>query len=444
MSGALCLTILSSLLCDCQTGGKMLATKILKKAALVGSLTSFVLCIALSIGGLSALSQEPDRFKVADLHGHDLFDDYPPTVCVLKALLGAEYERIKQDEYQGGYQASGFDWETPDDRGLAGGVVESHCNYENQDMRILWVHRRGSIVVGIKRGANKIDFFTNDPRCKSAPAPVLLAFAKQSSAGEPQITWHAPSGNALQFAASCDNAKVERELKLYLDAQAGASCQLSNLKNINTSQWPYFVKPAHGANRAYLLKQPSSRAPAKTAGLAYLIPGDLVQVATTGDLEVKPVAGCLCAFYQAAGGTKTMGWINQRELTIVPETAGEAFFKEFDTIAGAPQWFEETKEICNYPGASTDKKVFDTISLTRNGTSLNIGIGRKDADELNIDLHIKGSRFASDEEGGTRLYLFNNAMFLDMDDSRQNPRGIYYPVIESHSSTKSPAKSKRQ
>lgn len=424
----------------------MLVAKALRKASLVGSLSSFGLCLSLSFGALTQVMATPveaDRFAVADLHSHDLFDDYPPTVCALKALLGAsEYERIKKDEYQGGYEASGFDWETPDETGLAGGVTESHCNHDNQDKRILWVHRRGSIVVGIKRGANKIDFFTNDGRCKSKPAPVLLLFAKQTSAGAPQITWHAPAADSLQFAAACDKAKVDRELKLYLDAQAGTSCQLSNLKNINTSQWPYFVRPVHGANRAYLLKQPSSRAPKRTAGLAYLIPGDLVQVVTTADAEVKPVAGCMCAFYQATSGTQTMGWINQRELIMVPEVPDEDFAKELATASGAPAWFEKTKEIPNYPGSSTDQKVFDTISLTKKEATLNLNIERKDAAAMNFDLRSRGSRFAGNlAEGGTRLYLFNNALFLDMNEPNQNPRGIYYPV-ESYTPTKSQTKSK--
>lgn len=384
----------------------------------------------------TATATTPDVFPIEDLKRFrtDLGDFYPLTVCALKSLLGPEYEAMRKRAYEGGLTSYRAEWEkeAPEE----GSVVDVYRHYQNSGNHVLWFHRSGAVVVGIRTADNKLLAFTNDGRRASDPPRAIRAWIEEGQADGLKVKWVRPSSDALQFPEQCRQEKLASELERYRLAKEGKSCDVKNLANLSFGQRPYLVLPPAGEN-AELLSSPYEAPAGKHP---YLIAGDLVQVMQT-DWKVTAINDRVCVFYRGAKNRLSLGWVAGGVLRGFSDSRSPEMDEWMRSLASA-NWFSRSHYRVNYPGKykEDNRKIADTLHVTFKGSSIEVQMGmggdprvfepgKFTAKLVNPRVARYEETFEGKPSQTASLYLFNNAIYVHLEDhtTRTNYWAIYYP-----------------
>ena len=362
----------------------------------------------------------------------DLFDYFPPTVCVLNEILSESYAEIKKEEEKGGISGGPYPWEVED---LSGGVYDSHQNWKNSDSRVLWVHPDGSVVVALKRGESKVDVYTNNGALKENPPKIITSFILESAKGKADLTWHNPATTALEFPNKCNSESMKDELLAYETSKAGLNTSVSNIKYMVFSQFPYVVYPKSDLEKKVFIHPNIPENEEEVDKGPYLVAGDLVQPVQS-EFRVRPKKGYLNVYFRRADGKESMGWVKEEDLIEVPRS--HSYYTDI-RIGKLPtfKWFQKGINKMNFPGRYESDQNFQHVLAISNVSSKSINVNVQGEEcEGEYDLKLVKGRIAqlpdSSEMQRFDLYLFNNAVYLHSlrEGLTKGPNfwGIFYPA----------------
>lgn len=380
--------------------------------------------LVVSVLLLSAARAEDNRFDPQHLKTFKtaLLDAYPQTVCVLKAALGTGYVKLRDYERDSGEAGGGGADFEPD--GDDGSVVQFDQYYQNDDNRILYVHPDGTVLLGLKRGA-KLILYSNTRALQKSLPPQVRAWMAANQGDHPDIVWHVPQREGLDFPQACSWSTLATQIAGYVDGTQVRACKLENLKYMGFSQLPAFI-PA-GRRRVPLLGEPK---PPQAAGQGpYLVPGDLVELAEK-DSEIAAVDGYACAFYQGTSGKVTMGWVPVAAVHQVADDDSAALDAALQQLPETT-WLKHATHRLNYPGRDKEDQEQHSGSFALAGKA-----AFKVSD---IDESVTGTSNFENAETKWRIlramtptleasaYLFNNAVFVHVKSEGLHHWGVYYP-----------------
>ena len=409
------------------------------------------------------LPEIPEDYKfhlesLKQAKNYDLFGRYPQTICVLKDILGDEYEKVLRKTHEAGLSGMSLPWESDDSDG---GILHIHWSWQRPSHdRLLWVHPRGVVIVGINDEEKKeVAFFSNSREKKDKQPYRIIKWLEYLESERynyhlPEVTWKVPISNELYFPADCRTNILVEDIKNYLAALKGESCSISNLHNLTfEGRWPYLVKTDDSLERVYLRQDPD-RSENITEGNPYLIDGDMVQLLRT-NFEITERNGFVCAFYRSSIGKETLGWIEKEKVIKMPDDVkNDEIDSYFVNVKHQREWFSELFTGQIYPGGyaytsiDTDQMKNPrtiTIKVLNGKLEIKSSIPRKfmgaPLDEFRSgNFSIIGDALAEyrmKDECHAKIYLFNNGAYL-VDHQEDNGRGpcllgieriaIFYPV----------------
>ena len=225
----------------------------------------------------------------------------------------------------------------------------------------------------------------------------------------------------VSASSAGDLMKREEPIQALLDVKAGNACKIEYLKKMTFTQRPYLVLPPGSESKVPLLK--ASRNPDAGEKTAYLVAGDLVQLASE-DPEPKSTHGFLCVYYQTPKGKSYMGWVSESALKKVPDDNEGLDLDSLLFKLPKQKWFKRLGYRQNNPGRyeADQEKVYplvvsnagvDAVKLKTNSAVESI------VDDTDLTLKGAGTRvlrYSESFENKPALtvsaYLFNNAVYL--------------------------------
>lgn len=369
-----------------------------------------------------------------EAHRHELFDEYPPTVCALQALLGAEHARLLDAEYAGG--DSGLDERVLGDADTQGGLVALRARFQTPAERLLWLHPDGRVLVAVAEPNSPVRIYASAPGLKAKPPPVVRAFLRHAKTLPERSRAPARWTVTPRPPEACADAPTREALAAYEPVRRGERCDAYAVRFGLFAGRPMVVSPRAG-DRAALSREPLAGTP--TEETSFVPAGHLVQVLT----PAADPKGPACVYHRDLRGQWQVGWVTRDQLKPLPEDIGSvaALLAPFPS---ANAWIPSTLHRMSFPGRYVQDQRYRAaleVSLTGEGLSLSLRTNHAPISEglsaaldgcsADETLRLMTARVAesdSDAEPAFRVYAFNNALWLEApgfcDD--QTFGGLYY------------------